>query len=130
MDILNFADDMDKKTDGVVIKLSKDAFIRVAAFGSPAFYEAMRVNRDRIADDPLNPTTDDNRQAYIEAFAETVLIDWGGLTEAGEAVKYSVEKAIEWLSDPAKVRFLEKVETESRRIENYQVESLKREKKD
>ena len=129
MDILSYADDLAKKKDGVKIPLSKDAYVLVAAAGTPGFYEAMLASRNRIAEDPENATPDENKLAYVEAFADAVLLGWGGITENGEDVEYSREKAIEWLSDPAKERFMEMIEAEARSIENFRARAIEKEKK-
>jgi hypothetical protein len=129
VDILGFQDDLEKKSNGVKVSLGGDAFLLVAAFGTAAFYESMRVNRERIAEDPTNASIEENSNAYVIAFAETILLGWGGITENGVDVEYSREKATEWLSDPAKSRFFEKVEEESRSIENFRAEIADKEKK-
>ncbi len=62
-----------------------------------------RILREELGDakvrKPEDITTDQAERVAIRQIAETILVDWEGVTDAdtGEVVPYSVEKAIEFL---------------------------------
>ena len=69
------------------------------------FRELMRPYRSATG---ITGLTDEEATAvFIEVEASTILLDWEGLTDvAGETVDYSVEKAIEWLTEYKEFRNL------------------------
>jgi hypothetical protein len=130
MDILEFTDDLEKKTKGVKVFLNreKSAYIVVAAWGTAAFWESFRKHKEAICADADNGTEKELSRALASAVADTVLLGWEGITDEGKDIKYSKEKAIEWLSDPAKERFFEKVRDEAVKAENFKAQRLQKEK--
>lgn len=63
------------------------------------------VKKDRERDGSLKPSV--AMRVMGEAMAETGLIDWDGLTEGGNPVKYNKTLAREWLTNPAFESFLD-----------------------
>jgi hypothetical protein len=55
-------------------------------------------NEDRAADGSL--TVDATLRIETEVLYEAVLLDWGGLTDGGQPVKYDSALAKEWLTNP------------------------------
>lgn len=127
--ILAFADDLNKKRDGVKVKLGGDASITVAAHGTPAFYEAFRKARARITGGD-DPTAEQLQQIAAEAYAEAVLLGWEGLSDLkGAPLEYSKKKAVEILTDPQFERFFELVDRESKNVANFRLAATEAEKK-
>jgi hypothetical protein len=81
-----------------------DLRLRVRGFSSPVVIEA------RSAKERAVPAGDRHRDGSIKAdvgmqitrqvIVEAVLLDWDNLCANGKKVKYSVEKAEEWILDP------------------------------
>jgi len=127
--ILTFADDLNKKRDGVKIKLAGNSSITVAAHGTPAFFEAFRKSRARLVGDEA-PTPEQLQQIAAEAYSETILIGWENLSDLdGDPLVYSKAKAAEVLADPRLERFFELVDTESKRVANFRLAAHESEKK-
>lgn len=129
MDILELTYDLKKRTEGVKIPLGGDAYLLIAEHGTPAFYEAYtnhKKDHEQTGGDlDLKALT----EIYCKSVVDAVLLGWGGLSEGGEDVPYSKEKALEWLLDPAKEPLAKKVEEESKKFANFKAERLEDEKK-
>jgi len=102
---------VEKSTDGVWVDIDEKTKLKIARFLNPkhrayvnrAMDPYKRASRIGQLDDA---TTD---KVEIEAIANCILIDWKGITENGEEVKYSVKKAIAYLSDPSLPHFISMV---------------------
>lgn len=92
----SFASDLKKETEGVWIKISPDAEIKVARAGTRAYsrqlqkelerYELALATKDDIADD----TSD---MILVNLMADHVLVDWKGIKFKGEDMPYTKENA-------------------------------------
>lgn len=51
----------------------------------------------------------DNTKIAIEVLAETLLLDWKGLTDNGEQLEFSRELAVKFITDPNGERFADLV---------------------
>ena len=129
MNIGTFADDLDKKRNGVRIDIGDGAYIVVAASGTPAYYESFRRHREEIIGDE-KATSDLLSRVAAEAYADTVLLGWGGLDDLdGNELVYSRSKAVELMADPKFERFFNLVDAESKNIANFRLKVLTDEKK-
>lgn len=95
---------VDKKAaeGGKWFPLAEDGSVKVARLNNAAFKaEAVRLQKPHLAQ--LRVSRVDNVELLdritIEATAKTILVDWKDITMNGEVVPYSVEKAIELLTD-------------------------------
>lgn len=77
---------------------------RIARIGNPRFEEASRELRQQAriraiaeGDDLDSADINQSMDDLAEIVAKCVLLDWEGLTENGEEVKYSPAKAVELL---------------------------------
>lgn len=129
MDILDFTYDLEKRTKGVKVPLGKDAYLLIAESETPEFWEVHRTIRESVASPEDDLTLEQQQDVLCRTFAECVLLGWEGLTENGEPVEYSKEKAVEWLSAKDKERFFNKVYAESKKFANFKAERLEKEKK-
>lgn len=100
MDILSsFATDEKLENEGKWFPLSKTASVRVARSGNTKYVSLLR---QKMAEAQLDLTSGEESDQIaegilIDVMAETVLVGWKGLTEAGTDVPYSVTKAKEYL---------------------------------
>lgn len=126
MDLGESRIDVDKSTDGVWIDIDTTTKIKLArflnskhkAFVDRAMKPHKRVSRVGNVDDEII------NKIEIEALANCVLLDWKGLTVKGKDIKYSVKKAIEFLSDPALPQFITLVRELSTDMTNFHEEIL------
>ncbi len=116
--VKQFAVDNEKAAHGVWVPISQDARLKIARTNNPNF---RRVFRKLIAPYTAairtNSLSDDlDEKIMVQAMAETILVDWQGITENGEPVPYTVEKAKEYLMHEP---FREMVSTFSRDLELF-----------
>lgn len=94
--------DKEAAETGKWFKLSSKTGVKVAKLGNPAFVaEVARQQKPHIS--VLRSTkidhTDLINEITVQAMARTILLDWYGIYEDGVEVKYSIEKAEEYLTD-------------------------------
>jgi hypothetical protein len=100
MDIFSsFATDEKLETEGKVFPLSKTASVLVARSGNPKYVALLRK---KMAEAQLDLTSGDEgdqlaESILIDVMAETILLGWKGVQEAGTDVPYSVAKARDYL---------------------------------
>jgi hypothetical protein len=99
MDISEFETDLDLEKNGVWVDIGGGAQLLVARIGNPQFQTLLRkktkpvlrlINQNRLPDEALE-------EMMIETMAETVLLDWKGLTRNGENVPFSKANALKLL---------------------------------
>ena len=109
MDFNSFKTDLGREDGGVWVDLDATARVKIARTGNSRYRDLLRAklkpHRRAIQAETLSDDIADRLLA--EVMAETVLLDWQGLTENGEPVAYSTAKARELLSDPALKDFRE-----------------------
>lgn len=102
-DLSTFATDPESEESGVWVDLGDGAAIRVARMGNKKHVKTQRrlMKPHRGLLQSGRSLSDDVADAIaVKVTAETILVDWKGLLINGKPVEYSVEKAIEILSDP------------------------------
>ncbi len=118
-----FGTDKEKEKKGIVKQIGEGAWVRIARIGNPDYERvltaASKPYRLQIQRGTLDPKIQD--KLYIEVIAKTVLLDWGGLTDNGAIVEYSVENAIAMLTGYAD--FLEFIVAEANRLENFKIQA-------
>lgn len=87
--------DESKEREGVWVPLDGEGRIRIARTNNPLYREAMvrKVNRYKMAAKSKVIPEDDWITIVNELIAETILVDWEGITEKGQPLPYSVENA-------------------------------------
>lgn len=114
MDITNLKKDPEKIDEGQWVSEIPDMGdlrLKVRGTSSAKFrnvrarLERAVVKKDRARDGSLKPAV--AMRVMGEAMAEVGLIDWDGLTEGGNPVKYNQTLAREWLTNPAYESFLD-----------------------
>lgn len=116
MEISNFKRDTDaietgKWVDG--IPGMGELRLKVRGIGSRLYLSRVaalsrqRPREDRNADNSLKP--DVAIEISGRAVYETILLDWDGLTDGGDPVKYSKDLALEWCTNPDYRPFLDAV---------------------
>jgi len=97
--VKQFAVNEERAEQGVWIPIGEDARLKVARANNPNFRRVFRKlitpYTAAIRSNSLPDDVDD--QIMIRAIAETILVDWQGITENGEPIPYSVEKARKYL---------------------------------
>lgn len=87
--------------DGVWIDMGDGASVKVARSGNRENRAVVKrllaphkvaLRNDKLSDDVIEKVT-------IEAMADTILIDWKGISEDGKAVPYTRDNAIRLLTD-------------------------------
>lgn len=87
--------DESKEREGVWVPLDGEGRIRIARTNNPLYREVMvrKVNRYKMAAKSKVIPEDDWITIVNELIAETILVDWEGITEKGQPLPYSVENA-------------------------------------
>lgn len=104
-----------------------DVRFKVRGLSSPSVlnYQARRnraiPRRDREPDGSLKPEA--ALRVLRETLLEIVLLDWDGITENGEPVPYSKERAEELLTDPDYVSFADAVTIAARAVDQGDIEA-------
>ena len=126
MELNKLKTDSQKEVEGVWHDLGEGARIKIARAGNKAYAEyiqkAMKPHRKAIKAGTLSDKVAE--KIVVGALAETVLLDWEGFTEGGKAVKYSIDKAKEILSNPDFHDFKEMVAELADDAEAYRTEVL------
>lgn len=102
MDIFNaFATDAKLEVEGRWVSLSKDASVLVARSGNERFTNCMKRLLKKHAVNLKDESKENNElveKLVMEATAETILLDWKGLTYRGTDLPYSKENALKALA--------------------------------
>jgi len=116
--VKQFAVDKEKESSGVWVPIGENARLKIARANNPNFKRLFRkLIAPYTAAIRTNSLPDDvDDEIMIKAIAETILVDWDGITENGAPVPYSVEKAIEYLKHEP---FRDMVTTFSRDLELF-----------
>lgn len=105
MDLSRFKTDTALEDEGVwtTIDAASDAEIRIARIGNRRYRETMAKRLKPYRRALRAGTLDDSvtERLTAEVLAETVLLDWRGLTVDGAPLLYSRERARDLLLDPA-----------------------------
>lgn len=131
MDIFtSFATDEKAEVEGRWFPLSKTASILVARNNNPRYKAALRkgLEKNRVDLDSGGPEADYlAEQLFIDVQADTVLLDWKGLSFQGKDVVYSPEMSRTLL----RVKdFAKKVNALSDSMENFRVKGEEAAKND
>ena len=91
-----FKTDEKKEVEGIWVPLSATARLKIARMGNTRYRECIkRLSAPyRIAGINSQIPTDVYQQIVREAVAETILVDWEGLTTDGHPRPYSKETAL------------------------------------
>ncbi len=125
-DINRFRADLDKEKNGTWIldRASGVSFLIAYIDRNPDFQETLRVavEQRKVLFNVKELNEDQHLDAFREAVAKTILLDWKDLTENGQPVPYSWEKAYEWFKDPEMWRLPDFIVAESRKESNFRKE--------
>jgi hypothetical protein len=126
MDLTALKLDLSKEIEGIWFSIDKDTELCIARMHNPNF--------NKLFEKLANPYRQSARKGFLadekadeimnRVIAETVLLDWKGLKSDGKNVPYSVEKAIEILSNPQLSSFKELVVDISSTESNYRNEEI------
>jgi hypothetical protein len=128
-DINRFRADLDREKNGTwIVDRESGISLKIASIDhNPQFQEALRTAVD--ARKMLFETKELNEEQHLDAFreavAKTILLDWKDMTENGESVPYSWEKVLAWFRDPEMWRLPEFVVQEARRESNFRKELVR-----
>ena len=101
MDISNFKTDLTREDQGVWLEVGDGFAVRVCRLGCKAHAELYRSLtsppgiRAAIESNAYPPAK--HVEMQVELLAQTILKDWRGMTDKGQPVPYSIEKAKEVL---------------------------------
>lgn len=120
--------DKEASTDGVWLDYQPDISFRIARDGNPGYKKAIntlyKVNKTFIDNKTLS---DEQSNAMMNKIIATyILVDWKGLKNGDEDFPYSIESAIELLSDERYGELRTWIITQSKQIENYRSEEQKK----
>ena len=130
MDIFSsFATDETLETEGKWFPLSKTASIRVARSGNPKYKALIRK---KLQEAQLDLATGEEGEqlaenVMVEVMAETILLDWKGLTYQGKEAAYSIEMAKTFLRIKD---FMKKVQGLSDNFESFKLKAEVEQKND
>lgn len=102
MDLKTFRTDNEKEQDGTWVDLGDGvARLKIARMNNPRFREAQqrKVQRYKMAARSKVVPDDVWEGILNELIAETILVDWEGITMDGEPYPYSVDHAKQALTD-------------------------------
>ena len=96
-----FRVDETKELDGVWVALGEGAEVKIAKAMNPRFKDLIRAEMGRYKQAIQAQTLDDEtaERVLISVMARTILLDWRGITEEGEEIPYTPEKAEEYLTN-------------------------------
>jgi hypothetical protein len=110
MDIRKYRTDVKAELEGVWLPVG-DAKFLIARHNNARYQAAwrrhMRPHWDAGTETFKQLPADEAIRITCDTLAETILLGWEGVTEGGEPVPYSKEKALEYLMDPAMHDFRE-----------------------
>jgi hypothetical protein len=116
-----FATDEKKEVDGIDITLAPGVGFRVARVGNDRYTARMVEEMDKHAEELAKKTpasVELDKELTLQVRAETILMDFWGMSYQGEPCPYSVENAKKLL----RVKdFRTRVLTEATKFENYRV---------
>jgi nitric oxide synthase oxygenase domain/subunit len=99
MDISQFKTDIQLEANGVWVDVGKGTKLCVARMYNPRHKDALRAAlkpyKRQIQFDAMDDELGD--EIVVGIMAQTILLGWEGMTENGEAVPYSYDKAVEFL---------------------------------
>lgn len=127
MRLSSYKQDVDAAENGREIAVGDGLFLTIARAGNKGFREYLRTQLAAY----LVPGTFDEAppevfdRAYVRALATYILRGWRGLLDdSDQEIPYSVDTAVEILSDPAYVDLREKVVQLSEKAENFRANTV------
>lgn len=121
MDINQLRTDLSAEEQGVWVTYQGDVQFKLARIDNPRYTAklaaAIKPHRKAIRTDTMPDK--DLLEITTAVLAETVVLDWKGIEEDGKPVKYSVEKAKEFLLDPSLKDVTEWICTFAKDAANY-----------
>ena len=96
-----FKTDEGKETEGAWVPLSATARIKVARMGNARYREYMRKKSAPYRQSGIANAVPSEvlEQIVREAVAETILVDWAGITTDGKEIPYSKETSLLFCTD-------------------------------
>lgn len=111
--------------DGVWVDIGEGAKVRVARFGNPAYQKHLERSYKPYRKMQRTGTVPEElqRKLFIDAMANTILLDWSGFKDDnGADVPYSVSAAIEKLTDLKDFReFISELATEAETFRDEEI---------
>ena len=101
--LTQFQGDVAREEQGVWVEYAAGVEFRIARLNNPAYQKCLRklLKADGRRFRRRRPTDENAEKLTNRALAQHVLVDWRNLEdEDGSPIPYSVEKALEILSDP------------------------------
>ena len=122
-----FATDEQKEQEGIVHEITPEISFTLARAGgfnkrfSKALEKKTRPYRRQIQEDTMD--VDLANKLFVEAFAETVLLGWKGVTDTeGKPVKFNAKNAVKLLTDlPDLANELREVATKASSFRNAEI---------
>jgi len=130
MDIFkSYATDKTLEENGVKIIVAKDdksgkeSWIRVARLGNQKFNQCFdRLQKQNRVNGMKKLSPEVTEKLLIEAIAETILVDWSGLSYKGEEIAYSKENAIKMLTEAKD--WLDEIVTLAKNMETFRIQDM------
>ena len=96
-----FKTDKAKEQDGAWFPLDEHSKLLIARLNNPRYQAAIqkKANRYKVAAKVKAIPEDVWEDLMNEVIAETILLDWTGITDKGEPLSYSVDNAKRMLSE-------------------------------
>ena len=122
-----FKQDITKSEEGVKVDLGDGLTVIVARIGNKRYQDFIRKATKPYQQAIRNKTLADSvfEKIMNEAMADSILLGWEGMEDdQGEVIKYSKEKALEILSDPAYADFKQLVSDLANEQETFRSEAI------
>jgi len=109
MDLNNVRLDLEKEVAGVWVPVDATTDLLIGSINGPTYRKALREKMRAELEQLKGKELDEDaiERMTVECLADHILLGWRGLTEGGELVEYSKEKAKELLSNPVYRQFRE-----------------------
>ena len=116
-----FNTNKDLEVEGIWVKISDDARIKVARMNNPEFNKMFRrLSKPYMTALQAGTLSEEiSEDILLECYSHTILVDWDGIQEDGKAVPYSPSKAKEYLKIDTFRHFVLNI---ARDFNNYKLE--------
>jgi len=96
-----FATDKEAEKGGVWFEIGEGGHVKIARLNNPIYRANFRKKIEPYRQAVEMGTMDDDSadKILIQVLAETIVVDWKGLTDEGENVPFTRDKAIELMTE-------------------------------
>lgn len=120
MKLEQFRRDETKQTEGVWLAFDDETQFLIADLNNRKFVKSTQKRIRKVNQNALRDDVDLQNRITIEAMADAILLGWKGVTENGQDVPYSKERAVKLLTEIPDLRNW--VSEQAGNLENFRKE--------